>query len=69
MNAMLHDKIFDYRNAFNHPVTRGITLGIIVILVLTPVIMMLLSASGRIGGSQREEFSSVTAPGSSWLRS
>ncbi|HEX4645757.1 MAG TPA: phosphatidate cytidylyltransferase, partial [Verrucomicrobiae bacterium] len=55
MNAMLHDKIFDYRNAFNHPVTAGITLGIIAILVLTPVVMMLLSALGRIGDSQREE--------------
>lgn len=55
MNGALHDRIFGYHNAFDHPVTVGITAGIAAILVATPLIILVLSASGKITEPHRAE--------------
>ena len=55
MNSAFHDRMFDYQNAFNHPVTVGITIGIAAILLAAPLIIMVLSALGRVASPQREE--------------
>jgi phosphatidate cytidylyltransferase len=55
MNRPLHDKFFDWRDAFDQPATIGITAGIVILLLLSPVIILLLSAMGKITKPHREE--------------
>ena len=55
MNGPLRDKVFGYRDAFDHPVTVVITIGIIAILTVTPLVILSLSALGRITRPHREE--------------
>src|SRR5260221_853381 len=55
MSSVLRDKVFGFRAAFEHPVTVGITLGVVIILIVTPLIVLALSAFGRVGDMQRKE--------------
>ncbi len=55
MNSPLHDKIFGYHDAFDHPVTVGIAIGTGIILLVTPLVIVLLSALGRITNPHRAE--------------
>jgi len=55
MNLALHDKVFGWREAFNHSVTTGIIVGLAVILTVTPLIILILGRSGRIGGESCAE--------------
>src|SRR3954470_21953806 len=55
MNTLLHDRFLDWRNAFQHPVTTGITLGIVAILVITPLVVLIFAALGRVKEPQRTE--------------
>jgi phosphatidate cytidylyltransferase len=55
MNSIIQDKFLDWRNAFHDPVTTGITLGIVAILVITPLVFLAFSTLGRIKEPQRTE--------------
>lgn len=55
MNTFFKNRFLDWHNAFDHPVTKGITIAIVALLVLTPIIMLLLSALGKIKEPQRTE--------------
>jgi phosphatidate cytidylyltransferase len=55
MSSALREKFFGWRDAFDSQVTVGITLGIAAILLLTPVVVLILSAAGRIDAAHRKE--------------
>lgn len=55
MNPISRERLFGYEHAFDHPVTLGITLALIGVLLLVPVVILLLSSLGRIGAGQRKE--------------
>jgi len=55
MNSPLHERFFGWHDAFNHPVTTGITIGIAAMLLLTPVVMLILSATRRVTDAHRKE--------------
>lgn len=55
MNAETLDRLFGFHNAFAHPVTVGVTLGLAAVLVLVPCIVLLLSRAGKIDAKSRGE--------------
>lgn len=55
MSGPLHDKFFLHKGVFDHPVTLGISIGIGAVLVLTPVVILVLSAAGVVREPQRTE--------------
>jgi phosphatidate cytidylyltransferase len=48
-------RLFDYRSAFDHPVTLWITVGVAGILILTPIAILILSRLGALSGAIRRE--------------
>jgi phosphatidate cytidylyltransferase len=55
LNPATRERLFGYKHAFDHPVTRWMTLAIVVVLVIAPLVIVLLARLGRVGPSQRQE--------------
>lgn len=55
MNPISRQRLFDYHQAFAHPVTLAVTLALVGVLLLAPLAIILLSWRGRIGAGQRKE--------------
>lgn len=55
MNEIAKARLFDFRSAFDHPVTLWVTVVLVVILVAAPVIILVLSRTGRIREELRTE--------------
>jgi phosphatidate cytidylyltransferase len=49
------DRLFGYEHALDHPVTVGISAGVLAVLVAAPVVIWLLVRLGKVGHGQREE--------------
>lgn len=52
---MNRERLFGASHAFDHPVTRGITIGVGVVLVAALLVIALLSVSGRVKDPFRKE--------------
>ena len=48
MTASASDRLFGYSHAFDHPVTIWVTVGGLAALAMTPLVIALLSRSGRV---------------------
>ncbi len=55
MNDAVRDKFLVHKDVFDHPVTAGISIGIGAMLILTPLIILALSAAGVVREPQRTE--------------
>lgn len=55
MIERLLDKLWQPRAAFDHPVTVGITIAVVVLLALTPLLIEALSRRGAVGADLRAE--------------
>jgi len=55
LNPATRERLFGYQHAFDQPVTVGITLAVIVVVIVVPTLLWLLSRQGFIGPVQREE--------------
>jgi len=55
MNADARDRLFGSERAFDHPVTIAVTVGLVLLLSATPLLIWLLSRSGRIDAVLRAE--------------
>lgn len=53
MDPITSDRLFGFRHAFDHPVTRGITLAVAAALVIAPLVILLLSAAGVVSAESR----------------
>jgi phosphatidate cytidylyltransferase len=48
MHAVLSERLFGAQTAFAHPVTRGATLAVVVLLITSPLVIVSLRAAGAI---------------------
>jgi phosphatidate cytidylyltransferase len=55
MNNTVRDKFLLHKDVFDHPVTTGISIGIGAVLILTPLVILALSAAGVVREPQRTE--------------
>jgi phosphatidate cytidylyltransferase len=55
MNPIAKARLFDCGAAFAHPITLGVTIGLILVLALAPVIIVALARAGFIGPNLRAE--------------
>ena len=55
MNPAAYERLFGFRHAFDHPITRAVTLGLVVLLCVVPVVIVVLSRGGRVSKPLREE--------------
>jgi phosphatidate cytidylyltransferase len=55
MNPAARDRLFGYEHAFDHPVTVAVTVGLALLLVVTPLLFAFLSRIGRIDTALRTE--------------
>jgi phosphatidate cytidylyltransferase len=55
MNDATFDRLFGAHNAFAHPVTLGVTIGLAAILLLVPAVILLLARLGKIDAKVRGE--------------
>ena len=55
MNPIATARLFDWSAAFVHPVTLGLTVGLVVALLLAPVVIWALARAGSIGPDLRRE--------------
>jgi phosphatidate cytidylyltransferase len=55
MNQTTRTRLFEISNAFDHPAVRFIILGLAAILALTPLVIGLLTLSGKAGPSLRKD--------------
>lgn len=51
----MNDRLFGFRHAFDHPVTRWITLGVAAVLVLALLVIAILSLTGKVKDPFRKE--------------
>lgn len=47
------ERLFEWRTAFDHPVTLWITVGVGAVLVVAPLVVLALSAAGRVSPERR----------------
>jgi phosphatidate cytidylyltransferase len=64
MNPQAKERLFGYWHAFDHPLTLGITLGLIAVLIVTPLVIAALARAGRLREPLRIE---LTRRYRSWL--
>ena len=55
MNQATLDRLFGVRNAFDHPVTVGITIGVVGALAAAPLIMELVFRRRKTQAARRDE--------------
>ena len=55
MHPAARDRLFGVHHAFDHPVTLGVTVTLVVVLVAAPVIFLVLARAGRISPQLRVE--------------
>jgi phosphatidate cytidylyltransferase len=55
MNPQALDRLFGWRHAFDHPVTRGIVIGLVAILVVAFIAIAVVRASPRFGAKLKTE--------------
>jgi phosphatidate cytidylyltransferase len=55
MNPRAHDRLFNFRHAFDSRLVLGLTIGVVVILAITPVIFGRLKKSGKIDEKLHQE--------------
>lgn len=55
MNEATRARLFGFEHAFDQPVTLGVTIALAVVLALTPLIILLLSAAGKVKPDHRRE--------------
>lgn len=55
MNSTPRERLFGYWSAFDHPVTVGIVVGVVLVLVLTPLVILLLARLGWIDKPHEKE--------------
>src|SRR5579871_6799165 len=55
MTAPARERLFGYEHAFDHPVTIAVTVGVCVLLVITPLLFWLFGRAGRIDAPLRSE--------------
>ena len=48
MTETTRERLFDISGAFDHPVTVGITVGLVVVLAVASVVIWVLQKSGRL---------------------
>ena len=50
-----YERLFDYHHAVEHPVVRGALMATGIVLIVVPVLLLVLSALGRLKPDQRRE--------------
>jgi phosphatidate cytidylyltransferase len=55
MNPIARERLFEFRTAFEHPLTLGVAIALMAVLAAAPALIRLLARSGRIGEPLRRE--------------
>ena len=55
MNEVTRARLFQVSNAFDHPVTRWIVIGVAGLLVVAPLVLLALGAMGKLNAEHKKE--------------
>lgn len=55
MTEATHERLFGVRNAFDSGLVLGLTIGVVSILIATPIVFRLLDRAGKLNDKLRRE--------------